>query len=180
MKSVKKLKLQEKTTTITIRVPNSLKKKLEVLSDKNNINLNLFINRILSKNIHWDEHVTKMGWLQFDPLVIMEIFRHLEEGEITTIAKSVKKEITKSIKFIYGDTSLEHTIEFIDAWLTFTNIPFRHAEENESHEFLVTHNLGKNWSLFAIRVVEEFIKEIGFKTHNTHYDKSSYSFTISQ
>ena len=172
--------MQEKTTTITIRVPDSMKKKLEALCSKNSINLNLLINQILSKNIHWDEHVTKMGWLQFDPVVTKTIFTHLDEEEINSITNSVKKDIIKSIKFIYGDVSFEHTIEFITSWLNFTNIPFRYTEKNNSHKFLITHNLGKNWSLFAVKVSEAFIKEIGFKTLDIHYDKSSYSFIITK
>ncbi len=170
--------MHEKTDTITIRVPESLKKKIEELSVKNNLNLNLQINQIISKNIHWDEHVVQMGWLQFDPAAIREIFKYLNEDAINSIATSIRKDIVKSIKFIYGDASFEHTIEFINSWLTFTNIPFRHSKETDSHKFLVTHNLGENWSRFAVKVSEEFITDLGFKIVNITLDKMSYGFTI--
>lgn len=172
--------MAESTETITIRVPKSLKQKLEELSDKNHITLNLLINQILTKNVHWDEHVTKMGWLQFDPNIVRELFKYLEENEINDLGITIKKDIVNGIKFIYGDTSFEHTIEFINSWLTITNIPFRYTKDTESHKFFVTHELGKNWSKFANKVLEEFVKELGFKIKDLQSDSDSYSFTITR
>lgn len=172
--------MTEPTETITIRVPKSLKKKLEELSDKNHLNLNLLINQILTKNIHWDDHLTKMGWLQFDPVTIKQIFKFLEKEEIFKISNSIKKDIVNGIKFIYGDSSFEHVIEFINSWLTVTNLPFRHVQDNESHKFFINHDLGKNWSIFANRVTGEFIKELGFKISDLQSDSKSYTFTISK
>ncbi len=170
--------MSDPTDTITIRVPKSLKSRLEEISKKNQVNLNLLINQMLTKNVHWDEHITKMGWLQFDPSTVRAIFNFLTEEEITQLAKSIKRDIINGIKFIYGDTSLQHTVEFMDSWLSSTNIPFRHTEDSESHKFMVNHTLGKNWSTFAIKVSEEFVTEIGYTITNLHANTDSYSFTI--
>ena len=170
--------MSEPTDTVTIRVPKSLKSKLEEMSKKNQINLNLLINQILTKNVEWDEHITKMGWLQFNPSTVQKIFNYLDEHEINELAKSIKHDIINGIKFIYGDTSKEHTLEFMDSWLNATNTPFRHTEDSESHKFMVNHIIGKKWSIFAIRVSEEFVKELGYSITNLHANTDSYSFTI--
>lgn len=172
--------MSESTDTITIRVPKSLKDKLEKMSTKNHLNLNLLINQILSKNVHWDEHTTKMGWLQFNPSTVREIFKYLDERKISDLAKSIKLDIINGIKFIYGDTSFQHTIEFIDTWLSTTNTPFRHTEDSESHKFMVNHIIGKNWSTFATKVSEEFVTELGYTMTDLHSSIDSYSFTISK
>ena len=170
--------MSEPTDTITIRVPKPLKDRLEGMSKKNQVNLNLLINQILIKNVQWDEHTTKMGWLQFDPSTVREIFKYLNDEELTKLAKSIKGDIINGIKFIYGDSSFQHTVEFVDTWLSTTNIPFRHTEDSESHKFMVNHVLGKNWSTFAIKVSEEFIKGLGYTIADLHSDKDSYTFTI--
>ena len=172
--------MSESTEIITIRVPKSLKQKLEELSDKNHINLNLLLNQILTKNVHWDEHVTKMGWLQFDPNTVREIFKYLKENEINNLAKTIKKDIINGIKFIYGDASFEHTLEFINSWLTITNIPFRYTKDSESHKFFVTHELGENWSKFANKVTEEIVQDLGFTITDLQSDADSYSYTITR
>lgn len=172
--------MSEPTDTITIRVPKSIKEKLEEMSKKNQVNLNLLVNQILSKNVHWDEHITKMGWLQFNPFTVQKIFGYLDEQEISELAKSIKQEIINGIKFIYGDTSFEHAVEFMDSWLNAANTPFRHTEDSGSHKFIVNHVMGKKWSDFAIEVSEEFVTELGYSITNLNAEKESYSFTISK
>ena len=115
--------------------------------------------------------------VQFDPGTVREIFKYLEEAEINNLVNSIKKDIVNGIKFIYGDSSFEHTLEFINSWLTSTNIPFRHIIDSESHKFFVNHDLGKNWSKFANKVSEEFAKELGFTVKDLQYDSNSYFFT---
>lgn len=170
--------MSEPTDTITIRVPKSLKEKLELLSTKNQVNLNLLINQILSKNVQWDEHLTKLGWLQFDPSSVKEIFKHLDMKEINEIAISIKNNVINAIKFIYGESTLKNTVDFIEMWLRSTNTPFRHIEDEKAHNFFIKHNIGKNWSLFASKVIEEFIQEIGFKIENISAENDCYSFSI--
>lgn len=172
--------MSEPTDTISIRVPKSLKESLEKYGKKNQITLNLLINQILVKNVQWDEHITKMGWLQFTPTVIREIFNHLDDEEIKEISKSTKTDICNGIKFIYGDTSLEHVAEFLDSWLNAANASFRHTEDVGSHRFMIKHSIGKNWSVFAITIIEEFVAELGYTVKNCCSDTDSYSFTLSK
>lgn len=170
--------MSESTDTITIRVPKLLKTKLEEMSKKNQLTLNLTINQILTKNVQWDEHLTKMGWLQFEPGTVKEIFKHLNQEEINEISFSIKNDIINAIKFIYGDISLKNIVDFIEMWLRSTNTPFRHMEDEGSHKFFIKHTIGKNWSSFAVKVSEDFIQELGFKVEKPSIEVDAYSFSI--
>ena len=120
-----------------------------------------------------------MGWLQFDPSLVREMFKQFNESQIKEIAQSIKGDVINGIKFIYGDATLQHTVDFIDSWLTVTNMTFRHSENDNSHKFLVNHQLGKNWSTFAVTTSKLFLKDLGLKIGDIHIDKDSYSFSIS-
>ena len=172
--------MSEATDTITIRVPKSLKESLENMCKKNHVNLNLLINQILTKNAQWDKHMTSMGWLQFNPSVVREMFTFLNKKQISELAESTKQDIINGIRFIYGDTSLQHIAEFIETWLESTNVPFRYSKGVESHKFLVNHKLGENWSIFAVNVTEKFVLGLGYKFSDGLTSPDSYSFTISQ
>ena len=170
--------MTEITDTITIRVPVSLKKKLENQCKENQLFLNQLINQILTQKFHWDEHVSKMGWIQFDPCVIREIFDCLNPEEIRQLAKSTTPETIRVIKFIYGDTSLDNIVDFIKSWLGSARIPFRYSEKSDLHQFIITHNLGLNWSSYCIKVSEEFIQDLGYSIQNINAQKNSYGFEI--
>lgn len=172
--------MSDSTDVITIRVPKSLKEQLEKTSKKNQLNLNTLINQILTKKMHWDEQLTKLGWLPFDPFTVRAIIDYLTEEELTEVSKLSQKKVIKGIKFIYGDTTIESVADFIDTWLSDANMIFRHTEDSESHRFLVHHELGKNWSIFANKVVVGYIKDLGYQITDMSEKEDSYSFTISK
>ncbi|MGD8299477.1 MAG: hypothetical protein PVG77_02075 [Nitrosopumilaceae archaeon] len=172
--------MTESTDIITIRVPKSLKERLEKSSKKNQVSLNTLINQILTKKMNWDEQLTKLGWLSFDPSTIRAILNYLTEEEIAEVSETTKEKVIKGIKFIYGDSSLQNVADFIDAWLSDANMIFRHTENSESHQFLIHHELGINWSIFVNNVVVGFVKELGYQATNLHEKEDSYSFTISK
>jgi len=175
---VKVREMSEPTDTVTIRVPKSLKEQLEKASKKNQVTLNNLVNQILFQRMHWDEQLNKMGWLQFEPNTVKQLIKYLSEDEMDEIVNKSKKGVAKTIKFLYGDTSVDHVAEFIDSWLTATNMPFKHTEDNQSHKFLVTHDLGKNWSIFANKAVIGFTTEIGHKILSFENKEDSYTTII--
>ena len=170
--------MSEQTDTITIRVPKSLKEQLEKTSKKNQSTLNNLVNQILIQRMHWDEQLNKMGWLQFEPSTVKLLIQKISEKDMDEIILSSKKGVMKAIEFIYGDTKVEHVVSFIDSWLTATNLPFRHTEDKESHKFLVTHNLGLNWSIFANKTVIAFTEELGHKIISFENKEDSYTTVI--
>ena len=170
--------MSEQTDTITIRVPKSLKEQLEKTSKKNQITLNNLINQILFQRMHWDEQLNKMGWLQFEPSTVKQLIKFLSEVEMDEIVSKSKKGVARAIEFLYGDTTVDHVAEFIDSWLTVTNMPFKHTEDIDSHKFLVTHELGRNWSVFANKAVIGFTTELGHKILGFENKEDSYSITI--
>jgi len=171
--------MQEDTEIITIRVPKSLKDKLEDKSKKQERTLSLTINKILEKEVEWDEYLTEMRWLQFDPNTIRLIFSYLNEEQVKEIAIQIKHDVISSIKFIYENPTLENSIDFIKSWLKSANMSFRHTNNENTHTFVVNHDLGKKWSLFAISVTNEFLTELGFKQTNTTIENKTYRFNVS-
>ena len=170
--------MSEPTDTITIRVPKSLKEQLEKTSQKNQSTLNNLINQILNQRMQWDEQLNKMGWLQFEPSTVKQIIEKISEEDMDEIVTSSKKGVMRAIEFIYGDTKVENVTKFIDSWLTATNLPFKHTENEDSHKFLVTHDLGLNWSIFCNKVVIAFTEALGHKIISFENKEDSYSTVI--
>ena len=170
--------MPDSSDTITIRVPKSLKEQLENSIKKDQVTLNNLINQILYRRMNWDLQLNKMGWLQFEPSTVKQIMSHLTEGDMEEIAVSSIKGVAKAIEFLYWDTNIYHVVEFMDSWLTATNMPFRHTEDLESHRFLVAHELGINWSIFANKILVGLAEELGHKVIKFENKEESYSTTL--
>lgn len=170
--------MSKPTDTITIRVPNKLKTELEEICKKEKINLNLLINQILEKSVNWDTHLSKMGWVTFQPSTVREIMSYLTKKEMESIASKISSDVLSSINFLYGDTKLENLIKFIESWLQSANSPYRYSETKTSHEFIVDHSMGKNWSEFAIIVLKDFVGKVGHRIRDTEIKENQYSYKI--
>ena len=170
--------MSDSTETITIRVSKSLKTQLEKTSNKTKVTLNGLINQILTQRMLWDQQLNKMGWMQFEPTTVKRIMTHLNEDQINDVVESSRKGVVKAIEFIYGDTKIEHVVDFIDSWLTASNLPFRHTENSEEHQFFVTHELGKNWSILANKSIVAFVEDLGHTVKKIENKEDSYSTII--
>ena len=124
--------------------------------------------------MNWDSQLNKMGWMQFEPSTVKQIMKHLSLENMEEIAESSIKGVAKAIEFLYGDTSVEHVAEFVDSWLTASDMPFRHTEDSESHRFLVTHELGKNWSIFCNMIVVGVTEQLGHAIIKFENKEESY------
>lgn len=171
--------MNEDTDTVTIRIPKSLKKTLEDRSRKKELSLNNLINKILINNVFWSDHLKELGWMYFHPSIVREIFISLDGSDIEKIVKKNKKDILNGIKFLYEEITLDKIVKFMQSWLDSANMPYRHIQKDRTHRFIVTHTLGKNWSMFATRIIQEIVTDAGLETNNVHFSEDQYSFDIS-
>ncbi len=141
--------------------------------------MNLTINKILSKEVKWDDFISEMRWLSFDPSFVKEMVSYLTEDQCIQIAKKTKDGVIANIRFIYGHSTIENTVDFIETWCKSANMSYR-LTKNDQYKFIITHDIGKNWSILASEVTKEFIKELGFFFTNSIVEPKNYSFVISE
>ncbi len=170
--------MSKPTDTITIRVPGDLKTHLDAICKREKINMNLLINQILEKSVYWDTHLSKMGWVTFQPSVVNQLMNCISRKEMEEIASKISGDIVNSIKFLYGDNSFESLIKFFESWLQSTNSPYRHDESTNHHKFIVDHKLGKNWSEFAVLSSTAIVEKLGFKIGLSEINENQYSYVI--
>lgn len=170
--------MSKPTDTITIRVPEDLKAHLDAICKREKINMNLLINQILEKSVNWDTHLSKMGWVTFQPTVVNQLMNCLSQQEMKEVASKISGDIINSIRLLYGDNSFESMIKFFESWLQSTNSPYRHDESSNSHKFIVDHKLGKNWSEFAVMASNSIVENLGYKIKTSEVRESQYSYEI--
>ena len=167
----------EETEVITIRVPKSLKLRLEEKSKKEDHALNLTINKILSKEVKWEGYTSELRWMAFDPSVVREIFSNLTVDQIRKISKQTRDVIISNITFIYEHPTLDNTMDFIVSWMNASNMSHR-LVKNDHYKLVVTHDLGKNWSIFANSLIKEWFEELGFRIEKQTEEVKGYSFEV--
>lgn len=166
--------VKNNSDVITIRVSSKLKKNLLSQAKNKNQNLNQIIREMLEKQFLWDSKITEMGYLPMNPNTITLLLDHLTINEIKNISKKIAIYAIEGINHIFGEATFENTMNFIINWLKDSNMIFKHIEKNNTRRLIVTHKLGKKWSIFIINVVIHILSKLGFVSSYYKIGKNQY------
>jgi len=140
----------DKTSRVTLRLPNNILQVLQKESEKRDLPLNAIINRILSKNVIFDMKMNVLPTITMSQALFSKILAKLDETNqreiVLYVPKSVKQLFTL-LNLNYDLTSvLENHFEIMDkycGWYTF------HYDVKGNHYRLVFESdLGPDWVQF--------------------------------
>jgi len=167
------------SSIITSRVRENVKIKLEAECKSKNVTLNTLIGQILSKHVDWDRFTEDVGFTFMSKVDLKTIFDSITEKQIEKIAQTQGKDSMKNtIDFIQGEFNFENFIRILDLWIGASNVPFRHISTVDSEKFIVKHDLGKNWSLYLITLVETISWDLNYRISKKNINRQNISFEI--
>ena len=168
-----------KSEVVSLRLDADLKQKLHHESTRKGTNLNSLVNQILELHVNWDEFGTQMGRLSMSRRTFRALLDSLDEKTVVKIAETVaKEEYKRAAKFFFGKADLHCVIQFMENWLNAAKVKFRHITNGDKNEYIIDHDLGKNWSLLFITRLEIILSEFGFKLAEKNTDEQCFSFEI--
>jgi hypothetical protein len=82
--------------------------------------------------------------------------------QIDEMAVDVARRLTDETMLIMSKKiSAESIFELLERWLRFSGFNFHHETEeyNHRHTYVVQHNMGRHWSYYLARLLEEAVSE---------------------
>ena len=113
------------------------------------ISLNSFVNQIFTDYVDWHSNASKAGMVCFPKSFLINLMSKLSEKEVIVIAENMAENEMKEILLMLRKKS--EPIRFIDlikCWMKASDFPFRHEDNNDLHEFIIQHDMGKNCSIY--------------------------------
>ena len=175
-------KVSKKTDTATFRIDKDILENLRNSAEDEKITLNALVNQILSQFIEWHSPAKKAGMVPLPKVLLMKIMDKLTSEEIVQISEYM---VTNEIKDIILILKKEHTVSSfmsaVESWAKSSNFPFIHEEQGGgAHKYVVSHEMGKNWSLYFGIIFTRIFEELGVSHVNFEItDKTLvFSFTF--
>jgi hypothetical protein len=138
------------TTTITFRIDTDTINKLRTESARHDRSLNTSVNQILKRYVQWDMFEPQAGIIPLAKPVVTELLANMSKDEITNLAKNVAKSAVQDIMLVMkGKIDLDSFLSWFETLMKKAFIEINHTVENNdnSHRYIVKHNLGENWAL---------------------------------
>ncbi|HSB57630.1 MAG TPA: hypothetical protein VLD38_07470 [Nitrosopumilaceae archaeon] len=151
--------LTEETSSITFRYPSRLIKELEAEAQEKEISVNVLTKQILEKFVRWDRAAKTIGMIQI-PMELLSTVGHELKGEMMMSMVDVLHSRLKDwVMYMKGGYDLKRVIETLEDYMRASGMSSDHRVEGDLHHFVIQHNLGIQWSLFAELLLKKIIYE---------------------
>lgn len=149
----------EKTRSITYRLPEELVEELESESIEKKISQNVLVKQILEKYVEWDRFARKIGMIPVPTDILARLGKEMSGKDIESVLNVMLPLIKESVLFMKGKYDLKHCIESLEDYMKASGMKSDHRIEGELHHFIIQHELGMKWSLLTERLLKQIFHE---------------------
>lgn len=167
----------KKTSTMTFRINKNVLDTLKSESERRDLTLNTLINHLLKRFVEWDMYESKVGMIPIAKPIVAELFRKMSKEEISYMALSVGKDVVHDISlFMKNEANPKSFISWFETRMKHSSIEINHSSQNGYHVYVITHQLGENWSLYHKIVLELIFNEIFEKSIDVTISNATVRF----
>jgi hypothetical protein len=154
-----------KTRSLTIRLNSIVIDELQTEADNRQMPLSVLINQILKRYVEWDRYQNRIGMMPVPRAMLsnltdkaisiaetrgvkdIDLYRDELIKQASELAFSLIKD---SVLFMKKHYNLEVVLSVLKEYMEASGIKADHKlEASRKHVFIIQHDLGENWSLFA-------------------------------
>lgn len=167
---------QAKTRSTTFRLDTRVVTELQKEADFGEISLNVLVNQILRRYIEWDRYENKLNLLPIPKQMLIKMIdesiqvakdakiQDLEDYrmKIAKNAAEIALDIMKdSVLFMKKEYNLWTVLDVLRNYMKVAGITSDHSiQAGRKHVFIIQHDLGENWSLFAKELLSLIFTEL--------------------
>jgi hypothetical protein len=145
----------KRTVTITFRIDEELLNKLRLESQNQEVSTNTLAGQAFKRFLEWDVYQPKIGFVCITKPVFIKIFENLTEAEVTRLVCTMGKDDARDmVLFMKGKIDVESFMAWFEMQMINSSVQTTHIVENNTHAYVMKHDLGKNWSLYHKTILE--------------------------
>ena len=166
----------KKTKSITFRLDSTVVEELQRDANQLEISLNVLVNQVLKRHVGWDRYENKLGIMPIPKSMLVTLIdqtmklaadakipdlESYRDKIVNNAAQTALKVMKDSVLFMRKDYSLWTVLEVLREYMKVSGIVSDHRiESSRKHVFVIQHDLGDNWSLFAKELLSKIFIEL--------------------
>jgi hypothetical protein len=113
--------------------------------------------------------------------IVVEMFQKMNEDEIVDIARRIGKNAVKDIAlFMKGKIDVNSFLSWFESRMKTSSVELNHMIENDSHTYIIKHDLGENWSFYHKNLLELIFNEILGKSIDINISNTTVMFKFKE
>jgi hypothetical protein len=165
--------------SVTLRFDADMLDELRREADHKQVSLNTLATQIFRTHSDYGSMSAKGGMVSFHKSLLMRMMERLPEDEILKlseyIAKNEMKDTVLLLKKRYDSSSF---IDFIESWARVCGFEYRHDISDNTHAFVIQHDMGKRWSIYIANVFKNAFSDVGAKWADFESTENTVRFNV--
>ena len=165
-----------KSRSITFRLDTNVIEELQREADEGEFSLNILVNHVLRRYVEWDRYEKKLRMIPVPTTLLSRLIDEIikvaaDEGIldvnfhrdkiIKNVAETAFSVIKDSVLFMKKKYNLWTVLDVLQEYMKVSGIMSDHRiEPGRRHVFIIQHELGENWSLFAKELLYMIFAEL--------------------
>ncbi|HJU35036.1 MAG TPA: hypothetical protein VJ695_07925 [Nitrososphaera sp.] len=148
---------------ISFRIAKVLLNQLRQEAKEDQITLNTLVNKIIDSYVNFTSNAPKAGMIPIHRLCLITLLEGYNEEEVKEIARRFVKAISVQTPLLLrGKYDFEAVLESHRSWIKAAGFQYRYSKDAEKnrHTFIVEHDMGKKFSLFAIEYAKLYFEPV--------------------
>jgi len=145
----------------SFRLEQRVIKSLEQVAERRDMSLSALVNKILKNYVTSEMYFEELGFLLVSKNFLRNTFEVLDQKYIADLGREYGQSIAKEyVSYFYPQVNSDTLIQFLDIWFKrFQSYKYREGSNN-SHYFMVNHDINMNFSLVLQSTLEGLIEPI--------------------
>ncbi len=164
-------------SSITFRLKDQAIDDLKKRSEEEGLSLNNLVNKVLDSYLEWECFAAKVGFIPMQKSVLRNLLDSLSEGQIKEIAIAAADSFEDELLMMRGKVDLDSVLSVTKGRMKrsgFALSVFDDTVENSKKvkRLIIQHEMGHNWSIFAMAYYHRLISNIGYTVETERTDNS--------
>ncbi len=149
---------------VSFRLPERLVQELKIEALRKGLDLSALGREIATDHLRWEELTRGLRFVPLPGQVLNALWESLSEEGVEQLGyDSGKDSMIQMILQSKGTLSLEGFLEVLSQWLEASSMTVRHTD-GEWDTFVISHEMGRKWSLYLAALVKGVFEEIAVRT----------------
>jgi predicted DNA-binding protein len=151
----------KKTVLRTVRLSKEMDDILEADAEHDGISESSLVNRIVKKYIEWDRHAEKFRFVSIGADTFRTILEKTDDRTLDDAFSDISGIFPEAIALFWFKTmSLDTVLKTVSLLGTYSGLFVNEIDYKDgSHVITLKHGLGKRWSTYVGKFIEQFIKK---------------------
>ena len=170
---------EHQSESITLRLDSIILNKLQREAEQKDSSVNALVSHIIKRHIDWHSNAAKAGFVTVRRGLLIDLINRLPDKEISSIAEYIAKRETKDfVLLLRNEYNIESALDVIETWIKISGHPYKHEVNYTRHQYVIQHDMGKNWSLYMAEQYRFLFEEFGLKKVEFDINDNMLDFAV--